>query len=72
MISLCYLLGFLLNNGMNRYLYDFGRENLTRDKKIGLNKITMGPEEICYDTAQPLINFVEQVFSIDFDECPNY
>lgn len=32
----------------------------------------MGPDQICYDNAAPLFDFVTEIFKLKFTDCPNY
>lgn len=73
LISLCYLLVYILNNGELPGI-DL---SLDLDKKQSFQqakraKIDYSIEQLCSQRAQPLRNFTRYVFSLGFKETPDY
>ena len=73
LISLCYLLIYLLNNG-NLKGIDLS-QNLSRNESFNLVKKAKSKysvKDFCCDNASKITSFVEAIFKLSFKETPDY
>ena len=73
MISLCYLLSYLLNNGKLKDMdFDNEMDQVEAFKHVSKAKQGHTLGDLCYKNAECLSKFAIKVFSIKFDEKPDY
>jgi len=73
LISLCYLLIYLLNEG-NITGIDLSK-NLNRNESFNLvkkAKMKYSAQEFCCGNASKILSFVESIFKLQFKDAPNY
>ena len=71
MISLVYILSFLLNGKLD-WLQDVDRNDPNSVRKVGHIKKNLQVKTICVNRAACLVPFVTEVMNLKFDEKPEY
>ena len=72
MISLCYLLIFLIKGTAKWVRQPFEQDKKALFKSVGKLKNNLKPKHLCTGSALELLPFCEDIFSIKFEKEPNY
>ena len=71
LISLCYLLAYLMN-GETTWINKEIRDKRELHRRVAAIKKDMKPKEFCIRSAQGLLPFAKKVWSLKFEQKPDY